>query len=161
MTAVSEDVILLDDTLTETFLTDLQSRGRTEETLKCYRNSLGKLCGFLPGRRLSHDAMRRWPEALREQGYCPSTINSAVSAANSLLAFCGRRGTPVGRTTVTALIQSLAHDAQVEAGKCTPRCLRKLYLQTQERILHNISTLAREEYEKLLRSEQEKVGWNA
>ena len=50
MTAVSEDVILLDDTLTETFLTDLQSRGRTEETLKCYRNSLGKLCGFLPGR---------------------------------------------------------------------------------------------------------------
>ena len=92
MTAVSEDVILLDDTLTETFLTDLQSRGRTEETLKCYRNSLGKLCGFLPGRRLSHDAMRRWPEALREQGYCPSTINSAVSAANSLLAFCGRRG---------------------------------------------------------------------
>ena len=238
MTAVSEDVILLDDT--ETFLTDLQSRGRTEETLKCYRNSLGKLCGFLPGRRLSHDAMRRWPEALREQGYCPSTINSAVSAANSLLAFCGRRGwqvmpaplpeteqpeltreeylrllqtarildevtvsaaqagglpeydmqlcgclkeelldfagregilsgpifitrrgTPVGRTTVTALIQSLAHDAQVEAGKCTPRCLRKLYLQTQERILHNISTLAREEYEKLLRSEQEKAGWNA
>ena len=79
MTAVSEDVILLDDTLTETFLTDLQSRGRTEETLKCYRNSLGKLCGFLPGRRLSHDAMRRWPEALREQGYCPSTINSACS----------------------------------------------------------------------------------
>lgn len=60
-----------------------------------------------------------------------------------------------------ALIQSLAHDAQVEAGKCTPRCLRKLYLQTQERILHNISTLAREEYEKLLRSEQEKTGWNA
>ncbi len=92
MAAISEDVILLDDTLTETFLTDLQSRGRTEETLKCYRNSLGKLCGFLPGRRLSHEAMRRWPEALREQGYCPSTINSAVSAANSLLAFCGRRG---------------------------------------------------------------------
>ena len=242
MTAVSEDVILLDDTLTETFLTDLQSRGRTEETLKCYRNSLGKLCGFLPGRRLSHDAMRRWPEALREQGYCPSTINSAVSAANSLLAFCGRRGwqvmpaplpeteqpeltreeylrllqtarilekerayllvkllgttglpvhlldavtvsaaqagglpeydmqlcgclkeelldfagregilsgpifitrrgTPVGRTTVTALIQSLAHDAQVEAGKCTPRCLRKLYLQTQERILDRKSVV--------------------
>ena len=262
MTAASEDVILLDDTLTETFLTDLQSRGRTEETLKCYRNSLGKLCGFLPGRRLSHEAMRRWPEALREQGYCPSTINSAVSAANSLLAFCGRRGwqvmpaplpeteqpeltreeylrllqtarilekerayllvkllgttglpvhlldavtvsaaqagglpeydmqlcgclkeelldfagregilsgpifitrrgTPVGRTTVTALIQSLAHDAQVEAGKCTPRCLRKLYLQTQEHILHDISTLAREEYEKLLLSEQEKPGWNA
>lgn len=42
--------------------------------------------------------------------------------------FITRRGTPVGRTTVTALIQSLAHDAQVEAGKCTPRCLRKLYL---------------------------------
>lgn len=261
MAAVSEDVILLDDTLTETFLTDLQSRGRTEETLKCYRNSLGKLCGFLPGRRLSHEAMCRWPEALREQGYCPSTINSAVSAANSLLAFCGRRGwqvmpsplpeteqpeltreeylrllqtarilekerayllvkllgttglpvhlldevtisavqdgglpeydmqlcgslkdelldfagregilsgpifvtrrgTPVGRTTVTSLIQSLAHDAQVEAGKCTPRCLRKLYLQTQERIRRNISALARAEYEKLLLSEQEKAGWN-
>ena len=28
MTAASEDVILLDDTLTETFLTDLQSRAR-------------------------------------------------------------------------------------------------------------------------------------
>ncbi len=74
--------------------------------------------------------------------------------------FVTRRGTPVGRTTVTALIQSLAHDAQVEAGKCTPRCLRKLYLQTQERILHHISALARAEYEKLLLSEQEKAGWN-
>ena len=68
MTAASEDVILLDDTLTETFLTDLQSRGRTEETLKCYRNSLGKLCGFLPGRRLSHEAMRRWPESCARAG---------------------------------------------------------------------------------------------
>lgn len=264
MTAASEDVILLDDTLTETFLTDLQSRGRTEETLKCYRNSLGKLCGFLPGRRLSHEAMRRWPEALREQGYCPSTINSAVSAANSLLAFCGRRGwagharppcpeteqpradargisasapdrahprkgtryllvkllgttgnlpvhlldavtvsaaqagglpeydmqlcgclkeelldfagregilsgpifitrrgTPVGSTTVTASFSRLRTMRRSRQGKCTPRCLRKLYLQTQERILHNISTLAREEYEKLLLSEQEKTGWNA
>ena len=215
-----------------------------------------------PVRSLPMDKAAEQVRALREQGYCPSTINSAVSAANSLLAFCGRRGwqvmpaplpeteqpeltreeylrllqtarilekerayllvkllgttglpvhlldavtvsaaqagglpeydmqlciclkeelldfagregilsgpifitrrgTPVGRTTVTALIQSLAHDAQVEAGKCTPRCLRKLYLQTQERILHNISTLAREEYEKLLLSEQEKTGWNA
>ena len=81
-------------------------------------------------------------------------------------AFCRDRSSSRGvarrsATTVTALIQSLAHDAQVEASKCTPRCLRKLYLQTQERILHNISTLAREEYEKLLRSEQEKTGWNA
>ena len=108
MTAASEDVILLDDTLTETFLTDLQSRGRTEETLKCYRNSLGKLCGFLPGRRLSHDAMRRWPEALREQGYCPSTINSAVSAANSLLAFCGRR-TACWRSAESAAGRSCPH----------------------------------------------------
>ena len=226
MTAASEDVILLDDTLTETFLTDLQSRGRTEETLKCYRNSLGKLCGFLPGRRLSHEAMRRWPAPLpeteqpeltreeylrllqtarileKERAYLlvkllgttglPVHLLDAVtvSAAQAgglpeydmqlcgclkeeLLDFAGRegilsgpifitrRGTPVGRTTVTALIQSLAHDAQVEAGKCTPRCLRKLYWQTQEHILHDISTLAREEYEKLLLSEQEKTGWNA
>ena len=204
----------------------------------------------------------RAAEALREQGYCPSTVNSAVSAANSLLAFCGkrgwqvmpsplpeteqpelsrreylrllqtarilekerayllvkllgttglpvhllpevtveavgsgrlpacdmalcgslkeellafaaregisagpvfvtRRGTPVGRTTVTALIQALSHDARVEPGKCTPRCLRKLYLRTQEQIQTLVSTLAQEEYEKLLRSEQEKAGWNA
>lgn len=48
MTAASEDVILLDDTLTETFLTDLQSRGRTEETLKCYRNSLASCAAFCP-----------------------------------------------------------------------------------------------------------------
>ena len=182
MTSTTDDVILLDDTLTETFLTDLQSRGRTEETLKCYRNSIGKLRGFLPGHRLSHDAMLQWPDALREQGYCPSTVNSAVSEANSLLAFCGslkeellafaaregisagpvfvtRRGTPVGRTTVTALIQALSHDARVEPGKCTPRCLRKLYLRTQEQIQTLVSTLAQEEYEKLLRDEQQKIGW--
>lgn len=260
MTSTTDDVILLDDTLTETFLTDLQSRGRTEETLKCYRNSIGKLRGFLPGHRLSHAAMLQWPDALREQGYCPSTVNSAVSAANSLLAFCGkrgwqvmpsplpeteqpelsrceylrllqtarilekerayllvkllgttglpvhllpevtveavgsgrlpacdmalcgslkeellafaaregisagpvfvtRRGTPVGRTTVTALIQALSHDARVEPGKCTPRCLRKLYLRTQEQIQTLVSTLAQEEYEKLLRDEQQKIGW--
>ena len=80
MTAVSEDVILLDDTLTETFLTDLQSRGRTEETLKCYRNSLGKLCGFLPGRRLSHDAMRC---ASRATVRAPSTARSPPRTACS------------------------------------------------------------------------------
>lgn len=261
MTSLTDDVILLDDTLTETFLTDLQSRGRTEETLKCYRNSIGKLRGFLPEHRLSRDAMLQWPDALREQGYCPSTVNSAVSAANSLLAFCGRRGwqvmpsplpeteqpeltrgeylrllqtarilekerayllvkllgttglavhllpevtveavqegslptcdmplgaglqsellsfaaregissgpvfvtrrgTPVGRTTVTALIQALSHDARVEPVKCTPRCLRKLYLQTQENILKNVSALVREQYKKLLDTEQQKIGWS-
>ena len=68
MTSTTDDVILLDDTLTETFLTDLQSRGRTEETLKCYRNSIGKLRGCLPGHRLSHDAMLQWSDPLREQG---------------------------------------------------------------------------------------------
>lgn len=71
MTSTTDDVILLDDTLTETFLTDLQSRGRTEETLKCYRNSIGKLRGFLPGHRLSHDAMLQWPDAAARAGLLP------------------------------------------------------------------------------------------
>ena len=94
MTAVSEDVILLDDTLTETFLTDLQSRGRTEETLKCYRNSLGKLCGFLPGRRLSHDAMRRWPEALRSPPRTACSPSAGGAAGRSCPHPCPRPSSP-------------------------------------------------------------------
>ena len=40
--------------------------------------------------------------------------------------FVSRNGHVLRRTQVTSEIQALAHDARVEAAKCTPRCLRKL-----------------------------------
>ena len=61
---------------------------------------------------------------------------------------------------MTSEIQALAHDARVEASKCTPRCLRKLCLVTQTEIEHSVRLLAEQSYERLLDTEQLAVGWD-
>lgn len=73
--------------------------------------------------------------------------------------FVTRSGTPIRRTTVTTYIQRLARDACVPPEKCNPRCLRKLYLATQENIQSNLSLLAEQAYERMLETEQLAIGW--
>ena len=62
-------------------------------------------------------------------------------------------------TQVTAEIQSLSRDARVEAAKCTPRGLQRLYRATQAEIENDIRLLTARSYEQMLNTEQLAVGW--
>lgn len=73
--------------------------------------------------------------------------------------FITRNGTPYARTTVTAVIRRLFHDASVPEEKTNPRCLRKLYQTTQANIHTNISVLLDEAHDRLLETEQLVIGW--
>ena len=74
--------------------------------------------------------------------------------------FRGRNGQPLGRSVVTNTIQCLSKEAGVSPEKCNPRCLRKMYLATQENIRSNLSLLLNQTYDNLLKMEQEFTGWN-
>lgn len=73
--------------------------------------------------------------------------------------FITRRGRPMDRTTVTAALQVMCRNGQVPEEKTNPRCLRKLYLQTQADIQANISQLVEQAHEQILEAEQKRVGW--
>lgn len=74
--------------------------------------------------------------------------------------FITRSGKRMGRTQVTAEIQSLCRDACVDENKGNPRCLRRLYLSTQEAIQRSVQLLARQSYERMLETEQLVTGWD-
>ena len=73
--------------------------------------------------------------------------------------FVTRNGKAMSRTQVTAEIQSLSRDARVEAAKCTPRGLQRLYRATQAEIENDIRLLTARSYEQMLNTEQLAVGW--
>ena len=73
--------------------------------------------------------------------------------------FVTRTGKPLGRTAVTASIQSLAQTARVAPEKCNPRCLHKLYQSTMDGIEAAVRVLAEQSHEQLLEREQMLVGW--
>ena len=73
--------------------------------------------------------------------------------------FVTRRGKPLNRTTVTANIQRLSHQAQVAPEKCNPRCLRKLFFSTQEDFQRDVARLVERAHHQLLEQEQLAVGW--
>lgn len=73
--------------------------------------------------------------------------------------FVTKSGQPLGRTSVTALIQRLCRDARVPEEKANPRCLRKLYQATQDSIQVNLSLLMEQAHDRLLETEQLVIGW--
>jgi integrase len=90
--ARSEDYIKLTPELTEAFLNDLQSRGRTPETLQTYRRNLAVLSDYLTGeKRISRGTLETWREKMLGEGYAVRTVNTRIAVANSFLEFCGRR----------------------------------------------------------------------
>lgn len=98
----------------------------------------------------------RWvPACLREElrSYCRRRGPTAGPV------FVTRNGRPLRRTQVTAEIQNLAGTARVVPEKCNPRCLRKLYLATQEEIDRSVRLLAEQAYERMLDTEQLAAGW--
>lgn len=73
--------------------------------------------------------------------------------------FRSRTGQVLSRGSVNSMIQALARDARVPAEKCNPRCLRKLYQETQADIRGGIERLVQETYDRLLETEQLAVAW--
>lgn len=74
------------------YLADLQSRGRTSDTIQTYRRNLLMFFGALPkDGRLDRVALARWRDAMVEQGYTPRTVNVQLAAANGFLEYLGLR----------------------------------------------------------------------
>lgn len=74
--------------------------------------------------------------------------------------FKSRAGEAVRRTAVTDSIRIFCKQAGLDAEKGNPRCLRQLYLATQDEIHRRLEARARREYEKLLEAEQRETAWN-
>ena len=74
-------------------------------------------------------------------------------------AFVTRSGRPMRRTQVSGEIRTLCRDARVDGDKSNPRCLRRLYQVTQERIRDSVQILAEQAHERMLEEEQLTVGW--
>lgn len=73
--------------------------------------------------------------------------------------FVTRSGRPMRRTQVSGEIRPLCRDARVDGDKSNPRCLRRLYQVTQERIRDSVQILAEQAHERMLEEEQLTVGW--
>ena len=73
--------------------------------------------------------------------------------------FVTRSGRPMRRTQVSGEIRTLCRDARVDGDKSNPRCLRRLYQVTQERIRDSVQILAELAHERRLDEEQLTVGW--
>lgn len=73
--------------------------------------------------------------------------------------FVTRNGRPMRRTQVSGEIRTLCRDARVDGDKSNPRCLRRLYQVTQERIRDSVQILAEQAHERMLEEEQLTVGW--
>ena len=73
--------------------------------------------------------------------------------------FVTRSGRPMRRTQVSGEIRTLCRDARVDGDKSSPRCLRRLYQVTQERIRDSVQILAEQANERMLEEEQLTVGW--
>ena len=101
--------------------------------------------------------------ALRaDKGDAPPGQSGPLIRRRGLLSgpvFVTRNGKAMSRTQVTAEIQSLSRDARVEAAKCTPRGLQRLYRATQAEIENDIRLLTARSYEQMLNTEQLAVGW--
>ena len=74
------------------YIAAIEKNGKSAGTIEEYRRNLHLLYEFLPeNKRLRWDTLSRWRASLLDRGYTPRTVNARISAANSYLAFCGRR----------------------------------------------------------------------
>ncbi len=72
------------------FLTSMQANGRTESTIKKYRNDLNRFYDFLGEDKWVYaHSLPQWKESMIAQGYAERTINSSVVAVNNLYDYLG------------------------------------------------------------------------
>ena len=72
----------------DSFLSFLESAGRTKQTIYTYRRCLEHLYAFLPDdKEIGADTLRQWREAMRAEGRTIGSLNIHISAVNSWLDF--------------------------------------------------------------------------
>ena len=113
------------------------------------------------GRLLVSRNRKKSPEML----YIPSALRAellAYAAGQGIdagMIFRSRVGTPYSRSNATLEMQHIARDAHVPPEKATPRALKKLCQRTMDDIQERLRLQAMQEYEALLDSEQQSIGW--
>ena len=76
----------------DAFLNQLSGKVKREETVKLYMRSLKMLWDWLPEDRCLNPArLKQWRDEITAEGKAAGTVNTHISAANSLLEFYGRR----------------------------------------------------------------------
>lgn len=75
--------------LLEGFWRRLRAEERAPSTIEKYQKEIQGFLGYLAGRPASKQASTGWKAHLLDQGLAPSTINSKLSAINSLFRFLG------------------------------------------------------------------------
>ena len=73
--------------------------------------------------------------------------------------FRTRQQRAMERSSVHACIQKLCRDAHIGAKEGSPRCLQKLYMDTQKDMRANLSQILEQAYDRLLETEQATIGW--
>ena len=74
------------------YLASLQARGRVKGSVRKYSRDLTLFYDFLPdGKEITRTTLAKWQAELLARGYAPRTVNAAISAINSFLAWLGRR----------------------------------------------------------------------
>jgi site-specific recombinase XerD len=73
----------------EDFLRQLRREERARGTVEKYRRDLSAFAAWLEGRAVTAEAAAAWKERLLSSGLSPVTVNSKLSALNSLLKFLG------------------------------------------------------------------------
>ena len=76
----------------DSFLSYLESQGKTKATVETYRRCLERFFAFLPDDKgIGADTLRQWRDAILAEGAAVGTANLHIAAANSYLEFIGRR----------------------------------------------------------------------
>ena len=74
----------------ERFAQNLLREERAAGTVEKYRRDLTSFAAWLAGREVTAETSAGWKEHLLSSGLAPATVNSKLSALNSLLKFWGR-----------------------------------------------------------------------
>ena len=88
-------------------------------------------------------------------GYC------AVSGITSGSVFVTRSGEPMSRTSVSDSIRLLCERAGLNSEKGNPRCLRRLYQDTQEQLRRRYESAVKRDYDALIEREQKLAAWRS
>ena len=114
--------------LIEEFLESQAQRGIAPASLEAYRRNLKKLYDDLPeGKRLTAETGRAWKAQMESQGGAPRSVNSRLSALNSLCEYLGHQ-------------EFQTHDFLKEQEFLQPELTRTEYL----RLLQAARTLEKE-----------------
>ena len=88
----AKESLLLTEELIAQFLLEKERRGCVSDTVSGYRRHLLQLYQELPeDKEIRPGTLENWQFMLVEKGYAARTVNNWLSAANSLMEFCGRR----------------------------------------------------------------------